>query len=393
MLTVGIASGDSTSLAQLMAALQQTGMVKSIKQWAIPAARMPDTAEAVPDVVLLDLGRNAAPFFALGAQLRRTRPATRLIAVSAVSPLTQEVLLEAMRCGVQDFIPKPVNVDVLKDLLSRFAEEPGSEERRSLDKLIVVMGSKGGVGATTVAVNLAVQLSVFARKRVALLDFARPLGNVHLLLDLHPQFGLRDAVENLDRLDSHFFSGLLTSHKTNLQVLAGATQPEEWQAIAVGALERVVNVAQSSFDMVVVDMGSQFGSEWAPMLKMARMILIIVEANVPSIWTLQRRFMALKGLGIEPERARIVLNRWHKGDEEVLKGVQKDFSWPVFARIPNDFRKASASVNLGTPLLENEQNNGLSTRYRQVAAQIAGVDPNPAAKKSGGLSGLFSSKR
>ena len=277
MLTLGIASGEPTSLAQLVAALQQTGMVKSIKQWVIPAAKMPDTAEAVPDVVLLDLGRDAGPFFAWGAQLRRARPTTRLIAVSAVSPPTQEVLLEAMRGGVQDFIPKPVNVDVLKDLLSRFAEEPGAEERRSIDKLIVVMGSKGGVGATTVAVNLAVQLSVFARKRVALLDFARPLGNVHLLLDLHPQFGLRDTVENLDRLDSHFFSGLLTSHKTNLQVLAGATQPEEWQAISVGALERVVNVAQSSFDMVVVDMGSQFGSDWAPMLKMARMILNVVD--------------------------------------------------------------------------------------------------------------------
>lgn len=394
MLTVGIVSTDAASSTQLAAALQQTGLVKSIKEWAIPGAKIPDAGEGTPDVVLLDLGRDAEAFFSFGAHLRRIHPATRVIAVSAESPSTQALLLEAMRGGVQDFLPKPVPMEVLKDMLSRFAEEMGAEPRPSLDKLIVVMGSKGGVGTTTVAVNIGVQLSVYAHKRVALLDFAQPLGNVHLLLDLSPQFGVRDAMDNLNRLDSHLFGGLLTPHKTKLQVLAGATQPEEWQTLPVSALERIVNVAQSNFDMVVMDMGSQFGSEWTPMLQMARMILIVAEANVPSLWTLQRRLVALKGLGIESERARVVLNRWHKGDEEVLKGIQKDISRPVFARIPNDFRKASASINLGTPLLENPENNGLSTRYRQIAAQIAGVDPGPAAKKSG-LGGLFtfSSKR
>ncbi|MFY9691731.1 MAG: hypothetical protein WAJ86_17460 [Candidatus Acidiferrales bacterium] len=389
MLTVGIASSDTVSSTQLAAAVQQTGLVKSIKEWAISGAKIADAAEGTPDVVLLDIDRNTEPFFAFGAHLRRIRPVTKLIAVCAESPPTQLLLLEAMRGGVQDFLPKPVQMDVLKAMLARFAEELGSEVRPSLDRLIVVMGSKGGVGATTVAVNIGVQLAVHARKRAVVLDFAQPLGNVHLLLDLRPQFGVRDAIDNLDRLDSHLFAGLITPHDTGLQVLAGATQPEEWQTISISALERIVNVAQSNFDIVVMDMGSQFSSEWTPILKMARMILIIAETNVPSLWTLQRRLVALKGLGIEPGRARIVLNRWHKGDEEVLKGIQKDIDRPVFARIPNDFRKASASVNLGTPLLENAQSNGLSARYRQIAAQIAGVDPGPTAKR-GGLSGLFS---
>lgn len=389
MLTVGIVSGEEASSRALAAALQQTGLIRSITEWIIPGGKVPGTAAETPDIVLLDLSREAEPFFAFGSQLRRTRPATRLIAVSDEAPPTQTLLLGAMRGGVQDFLPKPVAVDTLKDLMSRLAEELGSEARPSLDKLIVVMGSKGGVGTTTVAVNIAVQLSVYARKRVALLDFAQPLGNVHLLLDMRPRFGIRDAMDNLHRLDSHFLAGLLTPHKTELQVLAGATQAEEWQTIPVSALQRIVHVAQASFDTVVVDMGPQFGGDWLPILQMARMILIVAEANVPSLWTLQRRLVGLKGLGIETERSRIILNRWHKGDEEVLKGIQKDISRPVFARIPNDFRKASASVNLGTPLLENAQNNGLSARYRQIAAQIAGVDAGPAEKKSA-LGGLFS---
>jgi pilus assembly protein CpaE len=389
MITVAIVSNDSANSVQLVAALQQTGLVRSIKEWALLAAKIPDRAEEVPDIVLLDLERDVDPFFTFGALVRRIRPATKLIAVSAALPPSHQILLQAMRGGVQDFLPKPVSTDVLKDMLSRFLEELETKERPTLNKMIVVMGSKGGVGATTVAVNLGVQLSVFAHKRVALLDFAQPLGNVHLMLDLHAKFGVRDAVDNLDRLDSHFFAGLLAQHKTKLEVLVGATQPEEWQTIALARLERVVNIAQNDFDMVLLDMGSQFSTEWSSILKTARMILIVAEANVPSLWTLQRRLVALKGFGIEPERARVIVNRWNKGDEEILKGIQKDIGRPVFACIPNDFRKARTSVNLGMPLLVNGHHNGLSIRYREIAAQIAGIDARPAEKKSG-LSGFFS---
>jgi pilus assembly protein CpaE len=389
MLTVAIASGDSTSSAQLLAGLQQTGLVKSVKQWSVPADKLPDSGEPLPDVVLLDLSRDPEPYFHFGAQLRRVRPAIKLVACSSAVPPNHQLLLEAMRCGVQDFLAKPVEPDALKDILSRFLGDLDIKDHSSLDRLIVVMGAKGGVGATTVAVNLGVQLSTYARKRVALLDFARPLGNVHLLLDLHPKFGVRDAIDNMDRLDSHFFAGLLTRHKTKLEILGGATQAEEWQNIAIPPLERVVNVAQNSFDVVLLDMGSQFSSEWAPILRMARMILIVAESNVPALWTMERRLLAMKGLGIEAERARVIINRWHKGDEEVLKSIQKDINRPVFACLPNDFRMASAAVNLGTPMQENH-NNVLTSRYRQIAAQLAGLDVVPANNKKGSIGGFFS---
>jgi pilus assembly protein CpaE len=388
MLTVAIASGDSTSSAQLLAGLQQTGLVRSVKQWSIPADKVVDSNESLPDVVFLDLSRDPDPYFQFGSQLRRAKPMIKLVACSAVVPPNNQLLLEAMRCGVQDFVAKPVDTEAVKEILTRFMQDLDVKDHSAMDRLIVVMGAKGGVGATTVAVNLGVQLSTFARKRVALLDFARPLGNVHLLLDLHPKFGVRDAVDNMDRLDSHFFSGLLTRHKTKLEILGGATQAEEWQSIAVAPLERVVNVAQNAFDLVLLDMGSQFSSEWISILRMARMILLVSEANVPALWTMERRLLALKGFGIEPDRTRVIINRWHKGDEEVLKSIQKDINRPVFACLPNDFRMASAAVNLGTPMQENH-NNLLSSRYRQIAAQLAGMDVVGLQKKNS-LGGFFS---
>jgi pilus assembly protein CpaE len=389
MLTAAIASSDLTSSAQLLAGLEQTGLVASVLQWVVPTDRLPDSADHMPDVVFLDLARDPDPFFVFANQLRRIKPAVKLIACSAAVPPQPSLLLEAMRSGVQDFLGKPVQAESLKDLLLRVREDlHTTTDFASQDKLIVVMGAKGGVGATTVAVNLGVQLATFARKRTVLLDFARPLGNIHLLLDLHPKFGIRDAVEGLERLDSHFMAGLLTKHKTKLEVLGGTTQPEEWQSIDVNVLDRVVNVAQNSFDVVLLDMGSQFSGEWAAILRSARMILIVSEANVPSLWTLERRLLALKGFGIPQDRARIIINRWHKGDDEVLRSIQKDINRPIFASLPNDFRKASQSVNLGTPLMENH-NNMLSSRYRQIAGQLVGIDIAVDEKKSA-LSGLFS---
>ncbi|HKF52533.1 MAG TPA: hypothetical protein VKB26_09490 [Candidatus Acidoferrales bacterium] len=380
MLTVAIASSDGANSAHLLACLQQTGVVKAVQQWPMPGWKLAEGA-ALPDVVLLDLGREPEAYFALGAAARKVRPTIKLVACAPTMPPNPQLLLEAMRSGVQDFVGKPVTTDALKEVLLRFSGEGDAKAQPFLERLIVVMGSKGGVGATTVAVNLGVQLATYARKRVALLDFARPLGNVHLFLDLQPKFNVRDAAENIERLDSRFFAGLLTHHVTKLEVLGGATHPEEWQAIAAPSLERLVNVAQSSFDVVLVDLGSHFSSDWTQILRMARMVLIISEANVPSLWTLQRRLLALSGMGLESSRARVIINRWHKGDEEVLKSIQKDISRPVFACLPNDFRKASQAINLGTPLMENH-NNVLSNQYKQIAAQLVGMDTTPIAKKS-----------
>jgi pilus assembly protein CpaE len=389
MLTAAIASSDATSSAQLLASLQQVGMMSTIQQWTVHPDRPPEVTGIIPDVVILDLGRDPAPYFALAAHLRKVQPTVHLIACSLVFPPDQYLLMDAMRSGVQEFIAKPILPEALRDILNRFHE--GHPQKRASEKLIVLMGSKGGVGTTTVAVNLGAQMCTFAKKRTVLLDFARPLGNAHLLLDVHPRFGIRDALDNLERLDSHFFSGLLTTHKTNLQLLGGSLHPEEWQTIPVAPLERVVNVAQAEFDTVLMDMGSQFSSDWSAILQSARMVLLVTETNVPALWTLDRRMQALAGIGVNPERIRVIVNRWHKGDEETLKAIQNENKYSVLAQLPNDYRKASTAFNLGVPLMENHDNI-LTNQYRQLASQLTGIKVQHEFKR-GTLSTFFSTKR
>src|SRR5580704_6264410 len=230
MLTAAIASTVPKDSTYLRACLEQTGLVKSVVEWNLSARDNPLAAGVVPDVVMIDLVRDPEACFVLAAQLRKVRPSACLVACSAIERPSPELLMQAMRSGLQDFLTHPVDTVALREILGRFANERGpGADSAAIEKLIVVTGSKGGVGTSTVAVNLGVQLAGLSKKRVVLLDFARPIGHASLMLDLQARFQIRDAIQNLERLDSHFLAGILTHHKSGLEVLAGTSDLDEWQ--------------------------------------------------------------------------------------------------------------------------------------------------------------------
>jgi len=390
-LTAAVASIVAKNGAYLRACLEQTGLVKSVGEWGIAAPQHPAPGEVVPDVVLIDLTRELEPCFAFATHLRRLRPSACLVAYSPMQHPSPELLIQAMRSGMQEFLSHPIDTTGLQEILQRFITERGPDvEPGAIEKLIVVMGSKGGVGTTTVAVNLGVQLAATAGKRSVLLDFGRPLGLVSLLLDLQPHFSIRDAIGNLERLDSSFLRGLLTRHKSGLEVLAGASEPDEWQDIPMPALPRLVNVAQSGCDYLLMDLGSVYSSEWSSVLRLARTIIVVTQADVPGLWALERHLSALAAFGLDPARLQIIINRWHRPDEEALKAFEKKAKHQIFGRIPNDFRQVSTAGNLGAPLSAN-YNSALMAKFRQLASQLAGVSPAAEETKRGPFLNLFSS--
>jgi len=160
----------------------------------------------------------------------------------------------------------------------------------------------------------------------------------------------------------------------------------------VPVLPRVVNVAQNSCDYLLMDLGSMYSSEWSSVLHLARTMIVVAQADVPALWTLERHIAAMKGFGVDPERLNIVINRWHKNDDEALKTFEKKVKRPIFARIPNDFRQVSEAINLGTPLSRNHQ-DPLIARFRQMASQLGGFAPPAGVKRGGTLMGLFGQKK
>lgn len=388
MLRAAVVSRDAKRRASLRICLEQTGLAQAVMEWTPSTEPSSGIEDWVPPVILLDVAQGTEETFAFAAQLRRTSPSTCIVACSFGEIPDSEMLMQAMRCGVREIIDQPIQPLALRETLLRLLNERGAMKKPADEKLIVVMGAKGGVGATTVAVNVGTQLATLTRKRVVLLDFAQPLGHSTLLLDLQPRFSLRDAIENLDRLDGHFLNGLVTRHKSGLEVLAGPTDPDEWHQIPVSQLSRIISVAQTSCHIPVVDLGAACSSAWVPILKMAHAVVVVAQADVPSLWTLERRLATMAALGLDPERFRIVINRWHRTDEETLRAFERRTKRPIFARLPNDFRQVMEAVNSGVPLTRNH-NDPLGTRMKDLASRLGGVSPAIHPKRSSIL-GLFS---
>lgn len=393
MWNAAIAGADAPLAASLRACLQQTGMISSVAQWDLGAGvgKLDQMAAGV-NVVVLCLNGNPGPALSFAADLRRTYPTVRIIAHTQDRHPDSQLLMAAMRSGVQEFLPAPLTAIGVQEALTRFQGESDATRIESPQKLIIVMGSKGGVGSSSIAVNLAVQLVQMTERRVVLLDFARPIGHAALMLDLQSRYSLRDATESIDRLDSHFFAGLLSRHKSGLEVLPGISHPEEWHQIPNHALPNIVNVAQSGFDYVVMDYGSIFTLAWLSeaVLRLARTTLLVAEANVPALWTLERHMAGLTAVGFNSNQIRVVINRWTRGDDEAIRSLEKKLKRPVFARIPNDFRQVSESVNLGMPL-HTDQGNPLVSQIQKLIVEL-GINPaaQAAPPKREPLGGIFS---
>jgi pilus assembly protein CpaE len=386
---VALAGADPIGNSTLRAMLQHSGLVKDMQEWASLHAVKLRHADDVPDVVFLDLSAGMGSEFAFAQELSKLRPSVIIIACSMKNETNPEFLLQAMRSGIRDFLQKPYNRFEVASLMHRLGNECGAQPVQSAGtgRLLAVLGTKGGVGTSTVAVNLAVQLARIPGKKALLLDFSRPMGDVAALLDLKPKFQVRDAIENVRRLDATMLGGLLTPHKSGLQVLCGATRLEDWQNGSLPVVERIVELALRSFDFVALDMGSFYSSDCERMLQAAE-VLLVSEADLTGLAKLDKHLRALANLRVPSNQVRLVINRWHRSDEEALEQIENSMKMPVFARLPNNFKQVTEATVRGVPVVKN--GDPLTEGFAKMAGQLAGMHSANGRKKSSLLGAFFS---
>jgi pilus assembly protein CpaE len=257
------------------------------------------------------------------------------------------------------------------------------------ENAIIVTGSKGGVGTSTVALNLAVQLAMQTRKRVALVDLARPFGQISLMLDLDPRFTVLDALERIERLDGRLLASMTLHHKTGVDILAGPLHApmrvEQRQSVTIQAISRLIDIACGAYDFVLADIGVVNTPEWGAVLREARTILLVAEASVLALGMIEQHMAAAAPAGVDCERIHIIINRWRQNDDDALAAFEKKYRRTIRKRLPNDYRQLTEAVQLGMPLT-GSANNPLIARYRDLALWLSNgkalEEADPSAAKA-----------
>jgi MinD-like ATPase involved in chromosome partitioning or flagellar assembly len=263
----------------------------------------------------------------------------------------------------REFIELPTNTTDLLEALARLtrAQRWGRQEIRG--KVFSVINAKGGNGATTVAVNLALALqSVYGQ--TALVDLA-PLGHAALHLNLKPPYSVWDAIRN-HRMDSSLLESLMTRHNSGLQLLAGTNAPAAVEP-STAEVARLFDMLVRHYKYVVVDYSSRLDAASRLDADLSEYVLLVACMDVVSLWSAARVAQYLGETG-NRERLRLILNRFRQvpgmseSDVENVTGVK------VLWRIPNEDVAISSAIDRGTPVME--QNNEIARCFYGLAQEL-----------------------
>jgi pilus assembly protein CpaE len=290
------------------------------------------------------------------------------ITIFAVGEMNQPmIIVSAMRAGAREFVDRASSHEALIEAFARYTASLSRAQRSSSKaRVFTFLNAKGGVGATTTAVNTAVALQE-AHGRVVLVDFA-PIGHASLQLNLRPQFTIVDALQNLHRMDVSLLDGLMTPYRNGLHLLAGAQQPN--MAIPAAAeLARLFDLLVSQYHFVVLDCSGRMDGTIQTLCDLSNAVLLVAQTDVVSLWSAGRIHAFLQE-GAGRDRLRIVLNRYKKIPGFTDEDVEKATSCKVLWKVPNNFQLVGPAIDKGSPVAM-QGNHEVGRSYQGLAAELA----------------------
>ncbi len=321
------------------------------------------------DVVLVDVPTDNAIMALRGIELiHQELPALAIFAIGSISQ--PQVIVGAMRSGAREFIERPTTTtDLLEAFVRLTAIKRKANKEGTSGKLFSVINAKGGNGATTVAVNLALALQA-AHGSTALVDLA-PLGHAALHMNLKPLFNVTDAIRNLHRLDSSLLESFMTRHTGGLQLLAGPNVPVTVEP-STADFARLFDMLMGQFRYVVVDASTRIDPTSRLICTLSQSVLMVVNADVTSLWSAARVHEYLAETG-DREKISMVLNRFRKipgfseSDAEAAAGVK------LLWKIPNQYFAVSTAIDRGVPVAA-QNNSEIARAFAGLAARLTEND-------------------
>lgn len=375
--TVGIIGNTDGDLQGLVAACGMRPVPVTAEQLSTPSRSVPS-----PEALLVDVRHDRSILSQVGS-IKRRYPSMGIAIVAKV--LDPELMLESMRAGVTEAIPEPLTSAAIQAAIGRVIVHQTVPVQ---SRVYAIIGAKGGVGATTIAVNLAAALARVLDDAL-LVDLNFAAGDAGVFLGVEPRFTIAEALENTHRLDEAFLRGLVVRSRAGLDLLGSSPR------IAPGTIEGVrlrmlLEFVTRYYHSVVLDVprmdASLLGS-----LDSATTIFVVVNHELPTLRSAHRLVASLRQR--YGDRVGVVVNRSDKSAEIGVDDIEKTVGQKITHAFPNDYRQAVAAINKGQPLAENQQGR-LPESFHAFARQLAGVGaPGSAQETNGGFWGWLSPKR
>jgi pilus assembly protein CpaE len=327
-----------------------------------------------PQVVVVNLDPGPAESLAKLGQLPRQFSSTSFFAISGT--VDAKLLMEAMHIGVKEFIPLPIDEKRFADAIDRVAQVHGMGKRARVINFIPTIG---GCGSTTVACNVAASIAQLSKTVLIDLDLVR--GGVASQFDARPRYTIADVMDGGEKVDRQMLDNALAMHRASkLAILARPDLPEDTLRVNQAGVQRLLTMLARMFDNVVIDSLTSIDPIYATAIQASDLNVIVMQLNVPSAKNAERFVGALRRMGVESSKIRIVVNRfvkkgWDIEPQEVERALGLQISWMV----PNDFKNAIAAINYGEPVVLRAPRSEMSVSLEGLAATLSGRVATPKA--------------
>jgi pilus assembly protein CpaE len=324
-----------------------------------------------PELVLLELPAQATAAMEFVKRIRSEFPGTGIIL--SAQDASPQFILSCIRAGAQEFVARPIDGPELDKAIDHVRQLSGvTLPGRKRGKVLSVISSKGGIGATSFTANLGLALAMNGGARIALVDMSFPFGDLGVMLDTTSKYSLADALVD-GTIDEGKLRSVLVSSAGGVHLLNVAASPEVSEEITRQHMVEMVSTLSAMFDYVLIDIGRQIDDRTVEVLELSDAIMLISALDLPAIRNTVCFNGILTKLNVPREKILVILNRFQKRSRLTLDDVETMIDGKVFWSIPNDYAPMSVAIDRGIPAVVHSPRSKVAKSFVDLAERVHAV--------------------
>ncbi|MBR5537200.1 MAG: AAA family ATPase [Clostridia bacterium] len=327
-----------------------------------------------PNILLLHSGETDTDAISLAERVVQRKPRTFVIVL--MEHMTMERLQQATAAGCHNVFPVPENAKELCALVHRVYNAENdrinaldSNERATwASKILSVYSAKGGIGKTTIATNLAMELAR-QKKKVCLIDLDLLFGDVHVFMDVEPKETLSDLMQENFRNSIDSVRSFMTVHPSGIHILCAPKTPEYAETVSGERVQSLLSLLRAYYDYIIIDTAVNFSDPTLAALEASTSILFVTGLEVSILKNSKMAMTVLDSLG-QKKKVRTVINRAVEINSINAGDVQRILDAPILARIPSEYLVAVAAINQGLPFVKSAPKAKISVAICDIADKL-----------------------